>query len=217
VLGAGLRRMAKIVARYPTTLVMLNQVRDNVGVMFGDKKTTPGGNPPHFYASLELYLKGSSRVGGGFVRSASQVPPLTKEAIKRLGLYDYYDKSGKARDDKGAVLGRYITANVTKTKMSTTLQTHADFYIDFRKGVHRWEGLAERLMFEGLLKCGPDGASDYEMVGLSGLEVLGLPADDIPLTFPDKKAWLNWLAQNLGVLATPASMVEPGTAAPTED
>lgn len=48
-LGAGLRKIVNRTARYPTTFVMLNQTRDNVGVMFGPKKRTSGGNAPHFY------------------------------------------------------------------------------------------------------------------------------------------------------------------------
>jgi recombination protein RecA len=65
VLGVGLRRFATWSSRYPTTLIMLNQTRDNVGVMFGPKKRTPGGNPPHFYSSLEIMLSGASRPGSG--------------------------------------------------------------------------------------------------------------------------------------------------------
>lgn len=193
-LGAALRRTAKVCARYPTTVVLLNQTRDNVGVMFGAKKTTPGGNPPHFYASLEVMLTPSPRPGGGYVRSALPVPPLSKAAIKRLGLFNLYTEGGEA-SDRGAVEGRYVRARVSKTKIGTTLDTTADFYIDFRKGVHLWEGLAERLMFEGRLRCGLDGATDYEM-----LLDLGAEAQPEPLRFPTKKAWLNWLAQNMEVL-----------------
>ena len=201
-LGVALRRMARVCARYPTSVVLLNQVRDNVGVMFGPKKRTPGGNPPHFYASLELYLKASARPGSGYVRSPLPVPPLSQAAVKRLGLYDLYTDKGKV-SERGAVVGRYITARVMKTKMSTTLDTTADFYLDFRKGAHRWEGLAERMMFEGRLSCAKDGASDYVMQsdgavlqrdgdgGVSG-DLLKL------LKFSTKKEWLNYVAQHQG-------------------
>ena len=182
-LGAALRRMAKICSRYPTTVVLLNQTRDNVGVLFGPKKYTPGGNPPHFYSSLELMLTASPRPGGGYVRSALPVPELSKEAIRRLGLYDLYTKDGEA-SERGTVIGRYIRAKVTKTKVATTLDTTADFYVDFHRGVHLWEGLAERLMFEGILKCARDGATDYELVDAAG-ELQ---------KFPSKKTLLNWLA-----------------------
>ena len=107
-------------SRYPTTFVMLNQTRDNVGVMFGPKKRTPGGNPPHFYASLELMLQASPRPDKGYIRSTVPTNEMTKEAIKRLGLYDF-DKG------VGQVLGRYIRARVTKSKLALTLDMTADF------------------------------------------------------------------------------------------
>lgn len=176
VLGAGLRRMARLTSRYPTTFVMLNQTRDNVGVMFGPKKRTPGGNPPHFYASLELMLSGSSRPGGGFVRSDIEMPKLTKETIKRLGLYDLA---------KTAVVGRYIKAKCTKTKMSTTLDTTAEFYVNFRKGVHLWEGLTERLVAEGRV-IPNDTMTSFDLAGKS---------------YDTKKDLINFIAKNPEILA----------------
>jgi len=183
VLGAGLRRMAKMTSRYPTTLVMLNQTRDNVGVMFGPKQRTPGGNPPHFYASLEIMLSHSYRPGGGLIRTKNALPKLTGPSLKRLGL--------QYSADAGAVVGRYVRAKITKSKVATTYDTSGDFYIDFRRGLHKWEGLSERLMFEGLLKCGSDGASDFLMAG-------AMAADGE--VFETKREWLNWIAQNLDVL-----------------
>jgi len=45
-----------------TTLVFLNQLRDNVGVMFGEQHTTPGGRALKFYASVRLQMKRISRL-----------------------------------------------------------------------------------------------------------------------------------------------------------
>jgi recombination protein RecA len=182
-LGAALRRWAGICSRYPTTLVMLNQTRENLGVMFGPKKRTPGGNPPHFYASVEILLSAANRPGGGLVRAKTNLPDLTQEAKKRLGLAYV--------GDAGTVLGKYVKANITKTKLNLTFGTTCDFYIDFRRGVHKWEGLAERLMFEGYLKCGRDGASDFVM------ELPGAPETSV---FPTKRDWLIWLKDNLDAL-----------------
>lgn len=175
-LGAGLSKIVKLCSRYPTTLVLINQTRDNVGQMFGPKKRTPGGHAPHFYASLEIWLSGAPRPGGGFIRSTVPQPELTKETIKRLGLYDL---------EKTAVVGRYIRAKCTKTKMSTTLETTADFYVDFRKGVHKWEGLIERLVFEGRVKPN-ENMTEFEMGGKA---------------YENRKALINFLNRNPDVLA----------------
>lgn len=190
-LGEGLRRTAEICARYPTTLVMLNQTRDNVGVTFGPKKRTGGGNAPHFYASIEAMLSGSPRPGKGFVRASTPMPKLDKTTIARLGLYNL---------DDTAVLGRYVRAKITKTKMATTLDTSADFYIDFRKGLHRWEGLLERMVGEGLV------GSNADMSELFMAPIEAASDSDERIAFKPKgddsakKLWLNYVAQNPGLL-----------------
>ena len=192
--GAGLRKCAIECSRYPTTVVIVNQTRDAVGSFAGPKKTTSGGNAPHFYSSLEVMLSGAPRPGHGYVRTDVQMPPLSKAAVQRLGLYNFFTKEGEAADNRGAVVGRYVRAKVSKTKVGTTFDTTADFYVDFARGVHRWEGLAERLMFEGRLSCGPDGASQYAMLPTGGL-LAGAPDADV-MKFPTKKEWLNYVAQH---------------------
>src|SRR3712207_8451423 len=43
------------------TVIFINQIRDAVGVMYGDPTTTPGGKALKFYSSVRLQV---SRVGG---------------------------------------------------------------------------------------------------------------------------------------------------------
>lgn len=45
---------------YNCTVIFLNQIRSNVGVMFGDKITAPGGQAPIFYASVRIRLSASA-------------------------------------------------------------------------------------------------------------------------------------------------------------
>jgi len=171
-LGAGLRKIVKLTARFPTSVILLNQTRDNVGVMFGPKKRTPGGNPPHFYSSLELMLTNSPL---GVARTESKMPPLSKQQQKRFGIYE----------DKGFVIGRWVRAKVTKTKIAPTLQQEADFYIDFRKGVHQWGGLLQSFLREGKIELAPDGK--------------GVRYKDQNFSSPG--AWYAWLTKNPDALA----------------
>lgn len=61
-MSAALKILEGIVSRTNTTMIFLNQVRDNPGVMFGDKETTPGGNAQKFYASLRVRLRKSGQI-----------------------------------------------------------------------------------------------------------------------------------------------------------
>ena len=56
-LSTELKRLARDAEETGATMIMLNQLRTNPGVMFGDNSTEPGGNAPKFYASLQLRLR----------------------------------------------------------------------------------------------------------------------------------------------------------------
>jgi len=184
-LAAGLRKVVKITSRYPTTLVMLNQTRDNVGVFFGPKKRTPGGNPPHFYSSLELMLSNSPL---GVVRSESRMPALGQQQLQRLGLQGA---------DKGFVTGRWVRAKVNKTKIAPTLQQEADFYIDFRKGIHQWGGLLQSMLREGKVELTPDSKGVRHKLKFANDE-------ETIEEFPTTAAWMTWLNKNPLTLGEPA-------------
>jgi len=61
-MSGALKLLAGIISRTNTTLIFLNQTRDNPGIMFGDKETTPGGNAQKFYASLRLRLRKGAKI-----------------------------------------------------------------------------------------------------------------------------------------------------------
>lgn len=56
-LSLELKRLARDAENCGATVVMLNQLRTNPGVMFGDSTTEPGGNAPRFYASVMIRLR----------------------------------------------------------------------------------------------------------------------------------------------------------------
>jgi len=63
-LSPALKKMAGIVNKTNITLIFLNQVRDNPGVMYGDKETTPGGRAMKFYASVRIKLRKGEKIKG---------------------------------------------------------------------------------------------------------------------------------------------------------
>jgi recombination protein RecA len=62
VMSESLKKVAGIVSRTNITLIFLNQTRDNPGVMFGDKQTTPGGNAMKFFASVRIKLSKTGKI-----------------------------------------------------------------------------------------------------------------------------------------------------------
>ena len=55
-MGQALRKLTHIVKESNTAVIFINQVRDKIGVMFGDKTTTPGGRALKFWAHLRLNI-----------------------------------------------------------------------------------------------------------------------------------------------------------------
>jgi recombination protein RecA len=70
-MSQALRKLTAIVARSKTVVIFINQIRMQIGVMFGNPETTPGGKALKFYTSVRLDIrriaqikKGEEIVGG---------------------------------------------------------------------------------------------------------------------------------------------------------
>jgi len=56
-MSQALRKLAGVISKSQTTAIFINQLREKVGVMFGNPETTPGGRALKFYASVRLDVR----------------------------------------------------------------------------------------------------------------------------------------------------------------
>src|SRR6202023_4085158 len=56
-MSQALRKLTGIVSKSRTCLVFINQIREKIGVMFGNPETTTGGRALKFYASIRLDVR----------------------------------------------------------------------------------------------------------------------------------------------------------------
>ena len=56
-MSQALRKLTAIVAKSKTSLIFINQIREKIGVMFGNPETTTGGRALKFYASVRLDIR----------------------------------------------------------------------------------------------------------------------------------------------------------------
>src|SRR3979411_2185733 len=56
-MSQALRKLTGVVSRTNTCLVFINQVREKIGVMFGNPETTTGGRALKFYSSVRLEIR----------------------------------------------------------------------------------------------------------------------------------------------------------------
>ena len=60
-----LRKLTAIVARTQTTVIFINQIRMQIGIMFGNPETTPGGKALKFYASVRIDVRRAAQIKKG--------------------------------------------------------------------------------------------------------------------------------------------------------
>ena len=88
-MSQGLRKLTSVLSKSNTVCIFINQLREKIGVMYGNPEVTPGGRALKFYASVRLdvrrieALKNGSEVYGGRTRVRvvkNKVAPPFREA-----------------------------------------------------------------------------------------------------------------------------------------
>ena len=64
-MSQALRKLAATINKTQTTCIFINQLREKIGVMFGNPETTPGGNALKFYASVRLDIRKIGQIKDG--------------------------------------------------------------------------------------------------------------------------------------------------------
>ena len=64
-MSQALRKLTGVISRSNTVLVFINQLREKIGVMFGNPETTPGGRALKFYSSVRLDIRRIGAVKDG--------------------------------------------------------------------------------------------------------------------------------------------------------
>ena len=64
-MSQALRKLTSAISKTNTTCIFINQLREKIGVMFGNPETTTGGNAVKFYASVRLDIRRISQLKDG--------------------------------------------------------------------------------------------------------------------------------------------------------
>jgi len=108
-----LRKLSGVIAKSKTCVIFINQIREKIGVMFGNPETTPGGRALKFYASVRIdlrriaSLKKGEEVVGNRVRASivkNKVAPPFRKAEFDIMYDEGISKAGSVID-MGETLG----------------------------------------------------------------------------------------------------------------
>ena len=130
-MSQALRKLTSTISKTNTTCIFINQLREKIGVMFGNPETTTGGNALKFYASVRLDIRRITSIKDGDQVIGNQVrvkvvknkvaPPFRKaefeitfgEGISKVGElvdlgveYDIIQKSGSWYSYQGSRLAQ---------------------------------------------------------------------------------------------------------------
>lgn len=64
-MSQALRKLTAIIAKTHTCVIFINQIREKIGVMFGNPETTPGGRALKFYSSVRIDLRRITSIKAG--------------------------------------------------------------------------------------------------------------------------------------------------------
>lgn len=64
-MSQALRKLASVISKTNTIAIFINQLREKVGVLFGNPETTPGGRALKFYSSVRLEIRRSEQIKDG--------------------------------------------------------------------------------------------------------------------------------------------------------
>ncbi|EDY21905.1 recA protein [Chthoniobacter flavus Ellin428] len=82
-MSAALRKLTSLISKARTICIFTNQIREKIGVMFGNPETTPGGKALKFYSSVRVDIRriGAIKIGDGTVTGNRTKVKIVKNKV----------------------------------------------------------------------------------------------------------------------------------------
>ncbi|GAA4235618.1 recombinase RecA [Postechiella marina] len=116
-MSQALRKLTGSISKTNCTVIFINQLREKIGVMFGNPETTTGGNALKFYASVRLDIRRSTQIkdsNGNVLGNKTRVKVVKNKVAPPFKMAEFDIMYGEGVSKVGEVLDVAVEHEVVK-------------------------------------------------------------------------------------------------------